>query len=174
VLDRSLIGALTLAAALVLSGAAARAFDETKYPDLEGQWIRIGPGQYDPGKPPGAGQQPPLTPEYQAIFAANLADQAKGGQGDDPTYKCIPSGMPRAMMAIQPMEIVVTPGTAYGMIELFGMLRRIYADGRSRHLDAGAEGPAGSRFEILQVTNTDGRRPRRALLAAQWRKDDHA
>lgn len=116
-LDRRLIGTITLAAALVLSSAAARAFNETKYPDLEGQWIRIGPGQYDPTKPLGTGQQPPLTPEYQDIFAASIVDQAKGGQGDNPTYKCIPSGMPRAMIAIQPMEIV--------MIELFGMLRRI-------------------------------------------------
>jgi hypothetical protein len=129
-LDRSLIGAITLAAALVMSSAAARAFDEAKYPDLKGQWIRIGPGQYDPAKPPGRGQQPPLTPEYQAIFEANLADQAQGGQGDDPTYKCIPSGMPRAMIVIQPIEIVVTPDTTYVMIELFGMLRRIYTDGR--------------------------------------------
>jgi hypothetical protein len=62
ILDRRLIGAISLATALVLSSAAARAFDETKYPDLRGQWIRIGPGQYDSGKPPGPGQQAPLTP----------------------------------------------------------------------------------------------------------------
>ncbi len=129
--DRSLIGAIALAAALVIWSAGARAFDETKYPDLKGQWIRIGPGQYDPAKPPGRGQQPPLTPEYQAIFEANLANQAQGGQGDDPTYKCIPSGMPRAMIVIQPIEVVVTPETTYVMIELFGMLRRIYTDGRA-------------------------------------------
>jgi hypothetical protein len=55
--NRSLTGALTLAATLVPSSAAARAFDETKYPDHKGQWIRIGPGQFDPGKPPGQGQR---------------------------------------------------------------------------------------------------------------------
>jgi hypothetical protein len=129
--DRSLIRAVTLAAALICMSSGARAFDETKYPDLTGQWVRIGPGQYDPAKPPGRGQQPPFTAEYQAKFEASLADQANGGQGSDPTYRCIPSGMPRAMIVIQPMEIVVTADTTYMMIELFGMLRRVYTDGRA-------------------------------------------
>ena len=77
-----------------------------------------------------AGQEPPLTPEYQAVFEANLADQALGGQGSDPTYTCIPDGMPRAMNVIFPMEIVITPKTTYMMIEYLTMLRRIFTDGR--------------------------------------------
>jgi redox-sensitive bicupin YhaK (pirin superfamily) len=32
--------------------------------------------QFDPHKPAGRAQQAPLTPEYQAIFEANMADQA--------------------------------------------------------------------------------------------------
>ena len=47
-----------------------------------------GPGggaRYDWSKPPGRGQEAPLTPEYQAIYEATLADQAAGGQGGDPT-----------------------------------------------------------------------------------------
>ncbi len=58
---------------------------------------RIGVGnQWDPTKPGGPAQQAPLKPEYQAIYEANLADQAAGGQGTDPLFRCIPPGMPRA------------------------------------------------------------------------------
>ena len=32
---------------------------------------------------PGRGQGAPLTPEYQAVFEANLADQKAGGQGGE-------------------------------------------------------------------------------------------
>jgi hypothetical protein len=125
------ISAIALTAAMLLTVTGARAFDETKYPDFSGQWKRP-PGvsnQYDTSKPRTA-EAAPLTPEYQAIFEANLKDQAEGGQGTDPTYTCIPDGMPRAMNVIFPMEIVVTPKTTYIMIEYLSMLRRIYTDGR--------------------------------------------
>ena len=101
---RSLIGAMTLAVALATTNASAQVFDPSKYPDIMGQWKRP-PGvanQWDTSKPPRRGQEPPLTPEYQAVFEANLADQALGGQGSDPTYTCIPDGMPRAMTVIFP------------------------------------------------------------------------
>jgi hypothetical protein len=84
--------------------------------------------QWDITKPVGRGQQAPLTPEYQAIFEAGLADQAAGGQGNDPTGICIPDGMPRAMNVIFP--IVIQPKVVHIMIEYLSMLRRIYTDGR--------------------------------------------
>ena len=130
-LYRDAISGLALAAALLMTVAGARAFDDAKYPDFNGQWKRP-PGvsnQYDISKPRTA-EEAPLTPEYQAIFEANLRDQAAGGQGTDPTYTCIPDGMPRAMNVIFPMEVVVTPKTTYIMIEYLTMLRRIYTDGR--------------------------------------------
>src|ERR1700732_2482387 len=125
------IGAIALAAAMLMTAAGARAFDESKYPDFSGQWKRP-PGvsnQYDTSKPRTA-EEAPLTPEYQKIFEANLKDQAEGGQGTDPTYVCIPDGMPRAMNVVFPMEIVILPKTTYIMIEYLSMLRRIYTDGR--------------------------------------------
>jgi hypothetical protein len=128
---RIALRAIALTAAMLMAVAGARAFDESKYPDLSGQWKRP-PGvsnQYDISKPRTA-EEAPLTPEYQKIFEANLKDQAEGGQGTDPTYICIPDGMPRAMNVIFPMEIVVTPKTTYVMIEYLSMLRRIYTDGR--------------------------------------------
>jgi hypothetical protein len=134
---RSLIGALALAALL---GEAAQAqwldqaaFEQSKYPDWRGQWLRTGPGRgnpWDPSKGMGLKEDAPLTPEYQAILEASLRDQDAGGQGIDPTYLCVPSGMPRGMIAVLPMEIIVTPETIYIALELFNARRRIYTDGR--------------------------------------------
>ena len=131
--DRRSIGLIAMTAALLALATAARAFDEAKYPSWKGQWLQLGGGQnspWDPTKPPGAGQQAPLTPEYQAIFEASLKDQAAGGPPLDPTLRCTPAAMPRAMMAVQPMEILITPPVTYVMLELFSTLRTIYTDGR--------------------------------------------
>ena len=115
----------------------ARAHDESKYPDLKGEWRRVAvPSgryrgvQYDPQKPAGPGQEAPLTPEYQKIFEANLADQALGGQAGDPTYKCMPPGMPRIMAPYGTMEIVVLPEVTHVLIDHIHDNRRIYTDGR--------------------------------------------
>jgi hypothetical protein len=130
-MDRGLLGAMALAGALATASASAHAQDATPYPDWSGQWLRIGGVQWDPSKPPGRGQQPPYTAEYQAIFEANLADAAAGGDGGNPTYRCIPPGMPREMTLVEPMEIAVTQDTTYLILEYFGALRRIYTDGRT-------------------------------------------
>ena len=82
-----LIRATAIAAAALLTAAAAHAQDGSKYPDWSGQWRRpanVAPA-WDPTKPPGLGQQAPLTPEYQAIFEATLKDRAGGGLTGDPT-----------------------------------------------------------------------------------------
>jgi hypothetical protein len=130
-LSRCGIGSLVFAAAMALSLAGAQAHDESKYPDWNGQWRRP-PGvnnQWDPTKPRGK-EGAPLTAEFQAIFEANLKDQDEGGQGTDPTYTCIPDGMPRAMNVIFPMEMIILPSTTYMHIEYLQMFRRIYTDGR--------------------------------------------
>ena len=123
-LDRSWSGLVALAAALCMAIGSARAFDETKYPDLKGQWQRPGaPRWADPSKAP-------LTAEYRAIFEANLRDQATGGQGTDPTFTCLPPGMPRVMNVYEPMEVVVTPRTTRLLMQHIHDSRRIHTDGR--------------------------------------------
>src|SRR5262249_59119988 len=84
---RSSIRSITLAAVTIIAAAGAQAFDQSNSPDWSGQWKRpAGVGnQWDTSKPPRRGQQAPLTPEYQAIYEANLGDQAAAGQGTDPT-----------------------------------------------------------------------------------------
>jgi hypothetical protein len=73
-----------------------RAWDDTKYPDFGGQWRPVGGlGRFDISKPAGRGQQAPLTREFQAIFEANVKEQAAGGQGTTKTYRCFAPGMPR-------------------------------------------------------------------------------
>ena len=117
-----------------LSGIAGATADEAKkYPNWEGMWKRgSSVGVWDPTKPGGLGQQPPLTAEYQAVLEASLAEQAAGGQGNNPMGECIPPGMPRTMIDYEGMEIVVTPQTTYVMLlEPMNQLRRIYTDGRS-------------------------------------------
>jgi hypothetical protein len=138
---RSAAGACVLAAALVAFVGTARAFDQTKYPDLKGQWRR-GPNTdtrsvlqgrfntFDPTKGWGPAQQAPLTPEYQARFEANLADQEAGGQGVGVTYTCASPGMPRVTNGYGPTEFVVTPGATHILVSNIYDSRRIFTDGR--------------------------------------------
>jgi hypothetical protein len=38
-----------------------------------------------------------------------MADLAEGGLGNSSTARCLPGGMPRTMIAFQPLEFVITP-----------------------------------------------------------------
>jgi hypothetical protein len=172
VLYRNSIRAIALAGALLATMGAAQAFDESKYPDWKGQWRRGDPGgaRYDPSKPLAA-QQAPLTEEYKAIHAASIADQAAGGQGNDPTYTCAPPGMPRIMSVYDPMEIIITPSTTHIMIQHIHDSRRIFTDGRDwpkgfeptfagyslgKWIDTDGDG----RYDVLEVETRDLKGPR--------------
>src|SRR5262245_17635266 len=125
------IGALALAVTLGLANEEASAFDDARYPDWKGQWVRIGPGVFDPTKPNGRGQAPPLTAEYRAVWEANLAAVETGAQNYNPQARCMPGGMPRIMVAFEPMEIIVRPDTTYIHLSYLSDFRRIYTDGRN-------------------------------------------
>jgi len=133
---RRLLSAISLCSALCAGVAGARAFDDAKYPEWKGQWTRApipgvsGNPSYDPSKPRGRGEEAPLTAEYQALFEANLADQAAGGQGTDGTFTCLATGMPRSMISYGPMEIVILPEVTYILIEYIHNTRRVFTDGR--------------------------------------------
>ena len=133
---RNAIGAVVLAALTCMTWTGALAFDESQYPDLKGGWRRVavpgivGQPSYDPTKRGGIAQQAPLTPEYQAIFAANMKEQEAGGQGTDPTYTCLSPGMPRVMTTFVPFEILVTPQMTNILIQHIHDSRRIFTDGR--------------------------------------------
>jgi len=150
----SLVAAALTATLSALTGA--QAFDESKYPNWKGQWVQFGGNQelsWDPTKPPGAGQQAPLTAEYQAIFEANVKRAAEGGSGVDPTARCIPGGVPRVMIAARPMEIAITPDATYFMLEQFRTLRRVYTDGRKF---PGFFEPSFTGYSIGEWRDTEG------------------
>jgi hypothetical protein len=175
--SRSSIHAIACLAALWSSAAVSQIFDPAKYPDLKGQWTRaivpgaVGQPPHDPSKPFGRGQQAPLIAEYQAVFEANLAAQAAGGQGNDPTYVCLPNGMPRAMSAYEPIEFLVASDVTHILIDHIEHTRRIYTDGRDwpanvepsflgysigKWLDEGASG----QFNVLEVETHGFKGPR--------------
>jgi hypothetical protein len=133
--SRDLICSFVLIAALctaieVATIEGARAFDDAAYPDWKGAWFGTG-GRYDASKPAGLGQQAPLTPEFQRILEASIADQDNGGQGENPGYRCSSHGMPRVMIANVPLGFVIMPETTYVMLERLSQVRRIYTDGRN-------------------------------------------
>lgn len=178
---RNLMAAATLVAAMSVAIGSAAAYGQGKYPDFDGNWRRAAsvrgklPGlSFDPGKPIGPEEQAPLTPEYQAIYAANLKDMAEGGQGIDPTYTCLSPGMPRVMIPYSGMEFVVTAGVTYILFQRdYDFNRHIYTDGRSypanmadaprylgysigKWLDAGGSG----RYDTLEVETRGLKGPR--------------
>jgi hypothetical protein len=146
---------IAIAATIGIASAAAHAFDESKYPDVKGQWVAVGiaqGAQWDPAKPGGRGQDAPLTAEYQAIYDATLAKQAASGP-DAITTSCLPPGMPRSMIVYEPMEFIITPDTTYLMISYMSEFRRIYTDGRDWPDDME---PAYTGYSIGQWVDTDG------------------
>ena len=154
------IGSMALVGALCGSLAGAQAWDDAKYPAFKGRWDRIGSPRWLPEH-----EQPPITAEWQAVYAANLADQDAGGPGDMASWYCLPQGMPMMMSLYDPMEIVITPEITYILIShVNDSYRRIYTDGR----DWPAEGEyeptyagysigkwidrsGGSRYDALEV-----------------------
>jgi len=135
--DRHWFGAVVLALAGAATNAWALDFDAAKYPDIRGAWARPGAAQWDPTKPPGLRQQAPLVAEFQAVFEANLADAAAGGQGYNPQVICLPSGMPRAgrgtappgdccagdSPATVPPQAVMTPFLVFSIVRLLRLPR---------------------------------------------------
>jgi hypothetical protein len=132
---RAAVAALAIATWMMTTGGGALAAD-AKYPNWKGQWTPViapsmagGRLSFDPTKPEGPGQQAPLTPDYQKVLNDSLADQAKGGFGNDPTAQCYAAGMPR-MMTYEAQEYVITPETTYILLGGDDHLRRIITDGR--------------------------------------------
>jgi hypothetical protein len=147
------------AVALLTTLSGAQAFDDTKYPNLKGQWDRIPipvPGQpsFDQTKGWGRLQQAPLTPEYQQILEDSIADQAAGGHGNNVDHaRCGASGMPWMMVAFRPIEFVITPEVSYVLVADYDALRRIFTDGRD--FPASIE-PTFAGYSIGRWIDTDG------------------
>ena len=169
-LHRCSVGLIALAAAAGAAIATAHAQDAPAYPDWSGKWRVTGGNRWDPSKPAGRGQQPPLTPEYQAIFEASLVDQRAGGPGNDMRFSCLPPGMPRIMTVIFPMEFIFNPKVTYILFENL-MPRRIYTDGRDwpKEVDPAFAGYSlgrwvdednDGRYDVLEIETRNMKGPR--------------
>ncbi len=170
-LGRNLI--VTIVAALPMM-VAPTAGDEMKYPDWQSQWRNPTAGRggnpWDPTKPMGLGQQPPLTAEYQAIFEDSVKQQKRGGQGNSLGSTCILPGMPKVMNFSEPMEIIIRPHITY-FVPMRYPTRRIYTDGRDWRKDAPPsfggtslgkwiDEDGDGRYDVLEVESRNFKGPR--------------
>jgi hypothetical protein len=139
-----------MAFALSAGPAAAQTVDFGKYPNLKGQWVRVGnPNNWIPLAGP-----PPLTPEYQKIFDDITADVKSGGPGNWPSTFCVPAGMPAMMSFYDPGEIIVMPEVTYVLISHNDdSYRRIYTDGRDWPKEPE---PTFAGYSIGKWIDTDG------------------
>jgi hypothetical protein len=171
VLYRKLICAVGMVGTCMMMAGDVQAAGSAKYPDWKGAWQRYVPpvsvvspsglrtagGQpsFDQTKPWGRGQQAPLTPEYEKVLEDSIANQAKGGQGNnfDRAVQCMPAGMPLNMIAFLPLEFVVTPQTTYILIGELNDFRRIFTDGRDWPQDIA---PAYAGYSIGRWIDEDG------------------
>jgi len=121
------------------AGTAAGAFDPR---DFSGTWDRYptatdaerDPSTVAPAGPVGlAGiPAPPLKPEFKAAWEAERKrhDEANAAGRPIATHytECIPDGMPAMMMAMFPMEVLMTPRQVTVIQEAYNQVRRIYLD----------------------------------------------
>ena len=182
---QSVTRAFILAAALLMAIGSAQAFDDSKYPNLKGQWerfvVRGVPGQpsFDQTKGWGALQGAPLTPEYQAIFEENVKEQDAGGLGLGADHaRCVAAGMPFIMVAFRPLEFIVTPETTYIIIADYDPLRRIFTDGRDwpKEIEPTFQGcRSGNTVRLAEVCGTSGATHREdaAMLPSDQHRDAH-
>jgi hypothetical protein len=175
VIAGKVMGAMVLAAmvlaAVVTAAAGARAGEVAAYPDMRAQWTRADSAQFDPSKRGGRAQQAPLTPEYQARLEKIIADRAVGSLEGNATATCLPTGMPRAMIVYETMDIIIRPDMTFVRMSLMNELRRIHTDGRAwpdklapsfigtsigRWLDEDGDG----RYDVLAIETRGFKGPR--------------
>jgi hypothetical protein len=162
---------MACAASFAVTMTDLRAWDDAKYPDLKGAWRRPGAAQWDPTKPRMLGQGAPLTPEYQAVFKANMADTQAGGQSYNPQTRCFPGGMPRVMIAYDPIQFIVTPQLTVMRTDHLTETRHIFTDRRDfpAKINPSFEGysvgrwvdeDGNGRFDVLEVETRGMKGPR--------------
>lgn len=115
---RRVVATLSLSAWLILVAAIPSVAPAADPPtDLSGIWLATSP------RSAGGANRPEPTPRA-------LADLEAYDPLDDPVIRCVMPGFPRSGLIIYPFEIVQTDKMLVFLYEAFGMVRRIYMDGR--------------------------------------------
>ena len=134
---------LYVSAVAVLLSAAAEAQDA---PNFTGVWTATSPR--------GGGGEP-----MPALTSRAQADLDSFDPLTDPVIRCVPPGFPRSGSIIYPLQIVQTDDLILFLYETFGMIRRIYMDGRTMpaYWPPSLMGFSVGRFEgdelVIETTN---------------------
>ena len=107
-------------------------------PDLNGIWL-ASRAVFDLRQ---AVKEIPLSPEGKALFDQRQATQSK----DDPSARCLPTGLPVRALLRTPFKIVQSPGTTAILYESSTRFRQVLTDGRP--LPKEIDWPAWQGFSI--------------------------
>ena len=107
-------------------------------PDWSGVWVGANaPGWDSASMPkgglaglPGVREHPPLTPDWEKKYQANIARVAQDRYPDPVSFCGTPSGFPRLMSIPDGYEFVVRPEQTWVLTENGPNVMRIYTDGR--------------------------------------------
>jgi hypothetical protein len=110
-------------------------------PDLSGIWQSSRPA-FDLRQVMKSGDSAPFTSEGRKIFEERQASRSK----DDPSARCLPTGLPVRAFLRTPMKIVQTPGLTVILYESRTTFRQILTDGRP--LPKEIDWPAWQGFSI--------------------------
>jgi hypothetical protein len=117
------------------SSGKGQAQSTTATPDLSGIWERRPPPNRTPNYPYAlTEEEPPMSPWAEAKYKAAKPSFGPHAVADpeDPTFKCLPPGVPRIYFQPVPVEIIQIPGRVIMLFEYDHFVRQIYTDGR-RH-----------------------------------------
>jgi hypothetical protein len=92
-------------------------------PNISGMWFSP---VYNRRVQPVDGSEPPWQPWTKAEFDKRQAAEAAGTPLFDPTAFCMPSGIPRVIVAPYPFEIVQTPDKLIFLYETQHLFRVVY------------------------------------------------
>jgi hypothetical protein len=132
--------------AFILALSSASAFAQGSPPDFTGVWLATSPRSV-------------LTANLPALTARAQADRKAFDPTKDPVIRCVTPGFPRSGLAIYPFQIVQTDKMLVFLYESFGMVRRIYMDGRQppKYLPAGRMGFSVGHWEgdelVIETTH---------------------
>ena len=140
-----------------LSARAPRTADGK--PDLSGIWMapRIRVNVADGLKP---GDAVPFQPWAKALFEERRGNNSK----DDPSARCLPTGITLRATLATPMKIVQNPGLTLVLYESRTQFRQIFTDGRP--LPKAVDWPAWQGFSVgkwegdtfvVETTGTNGK-----------------
>jgi len=122
-----------------LAAAVPKAADGK--PDLSGIWL-ASRAIFDLRQAMKQGETIPLSPAGEAVFKQRQATLSK----DDPSARCLPTGLPVRALLRTPLKILQTPGTTAILYESGTRFRQILTDGRP--LPKEIDWPAWQGFSI--------------------------